>query len=102
MVEKNLVDILEDALIGTSPCGPATRELGLQVFSNDDHWRELVESLNELGDSFDGYKRLALTKYLQYLGARQELLRLIFAMTISDSNDHDNLAKQSGVDFEAG
>jgi hypothetical protein len=102
LVEKNLLDILEDALIGTAPCGPATRELGLQVFSNDDHWRELVESLNELGDSFDGYKRLALTKYLQYLGARQELLRLIFAMTISDSNDHDNLAKQSGVDFEAG
>jgi hypothetical protein len=73
----------------------------LQVFSKDHNWRALMESLNKLGDEFDGYKRLALIKYLQYLRARQELLRLIFAMTINDSSEQSTLARQSGVDFDA-
>lgn len=79
-VEKNLVSILEDALCDASPCGPAIRGLGLQIFSNDHDWRSMMEALNELSDEYDGYKRLALIKYMQYLGARQEVLRLIFAV----------------------
>jgi hypothetical protein len=79
-VEKNLVDILEDALIDAAACGPAIRELGLQVFSSDHDWRPLMAELNELGEDFEPYKRLALIKYMQYLGARQEVLRIIFSM----------------------
>jgi len=87
-VEKNLVDILEDALCDATICGPAIRDLGLQVFSKDHDWRLIVGALNELGDEYDGYKRLALIKYMQYLGARQEILRLIFAIKSKGETHH--------------
>ncbi len=78
-IEKDLVDILEDALCDGSPCGPALRGLGLQRFSADHGWRDLIEQLVLADDRYDAYKRLALIKYMQYLGARQEIIRLIFA-----------------------
>lgn len=78
-IEKDLVDILEDALCDGSPCGPAMRTLGLQSFSADHGWRDLIEQLVLADDRYDAYKRLALIKYMQYLGARQEIIRLIFA-----------------------
>ena len=77
-VEKNLVDILEDALCDASACGPAIQNLGLQIFSKDHDSRALMQALNEFTEHYEGYKRLALIKYMQYLGARQEVLRLIF------------------------
>lgn len=78
-IEKSLVDILEDALCDGCPCGPAMRALGLHVFSADHGWRDLIEQLIAADDRFDAYKRLALIKYMQYLGARQEVIRVIFA-----------------------
>lgn len=78
-IEKDLVDILEDALCDGSPCGPALRALGLHRFSADHGWRDLIEQLVLADDRYDAYKRLALIKYMQYLGARQEIIRLIFA-----------------------
>lgn len=79
-VEKTLVSILEDALCDTRACGPAMRDLSLQIFSNDHQWRLIVETLNELNDDYETYKRLALIKYMQYLGERQALLRLVYAI----------------------
>lgn len=78
-IEKDLVDILEDALCDGSSCGAAMRALGLQHFSADHGWRELIEQLVLADDRHDAFKRLALIKYMQYLGARQEIIRLIFA-----------------------
>lgn len=78
-IEKDLVDILEDALCDGSPCGPAMRGLGLQKFSADHGWRDLIGQLVLADDRYDNFKRLALIKYMQYLGARQEIIRLIFA-----------------------
>ena len=99
-VEKNLVDILEDALCDASVCGPAIRGLGLQIFSKDHDWRLIVEALNELSDEFDGYKRLALIKYMQYLGARQEILRLIFAIK-NKGGAHDHATPDDDDDIAA-
>ena len=79
-VEKNLVDILEDALCDASACGPAIQGLGVKIFSKDHDWRRLMQALNELNQEFEGYTRLALIKHLQYLGARQEILRMIFTL----------------------
>jgi hypothetical protein len=102
-VEKNLVDILEDALIETAVCGPAIRELGLQVFSGDHDWRPLMAELNELGDDFEAYKRLALIKYMQYLGARQEVLRIIYAMKNPDAATiNEQIVERLGEEFDAG
>jgi len=97
-VEKTLVDILEDALCDGTPCGPAMSGLGLHVFSNDHDWRELVEVLIQLDDRYDGYKRLALIKYMQYLGARQEVIRIIFATKNrgNSSKRHDRQSQDEG------
>lgn len=39
-----------------------------------------MQALNELNQEFEGYTRLALIKHLQYLGARREILRMIFTL----------------------
>ncbi|MGR9090987.1 MAG: hypothetical protein ACU85U_10460, partial [Gammaproteobacteria bacterium] len=78
-IEKNLVDILEDTLCDGCPCGTAMRTLGLHVFSADHGWRDLIEQLVAADDRYDVYRRLALIKYMQYLGARQQVIRLVFA-----------------------
>ena len=101
-VEKNLVDILEDALIDTTACGPAIRDLVLQVFSSDHDWRPLMAELNELGDNFDGYKRLALIKYMQYLGGRQEVLRIIHSMkNVGPAHTREQIVERIGEECDA-
>lgn len=89
-VEKNLVDILEDALCDASACGPAIQGLGLQIFSKDHDWRTLMQARNEQSEHHEGSKRLALIKYIQYLGARQEVLRLIFKMKSTGARQNDS------------
>ena len=97
-VEKNLVDVLEDALLEACACGPAIAGLGLQIFSKDHDWRALMQALNEQGEHFEGYKRLALIKYIHYLGARQELLRLIFNMKSVGHRHDDSLHDESAME----
>ncbi len=99
-VEKNLVDILEDALCDARACGPAIQGLGLQIFSKDHDWRTLMQALNEQGDQYEGYKRLALIKYMQYLGARQEILRLIFKMKSTGRPPNNGVADASAEEMD--
>ena len=103
-VEKNLVDVLEDTLLDGGPCGPALRRLGLHVFSGDHGWRELVAALIDLDDRFDGYKRVALIKYMQYLGARQQVLKVAFAAATDRSEDVSEIDAAPGetLVFDAG
>jgi hypothetical protein len=79
-VEKQIVAILEQSRRSDSPCGPAIRGLNPKLFSNDQDWRAIFGVVVGLGDEYDEYQRIALTKYLQYLGARQEILRLAYAI----------------------
>lgn len=99
-VEKNLVDILEDALCDASPCGPAIQGLGLQIYSKDHDWRSLMQALNEYGEHYEGYKRLALIKYMQYLGARQEVLRMIFKMKSTSTRHADSSVDTSADNID--
>ena len=48
-----------------------------------------MEALIDARDELDAYKRLAVIKYLQYLGARQDVLRLVFAMKNAGANAPD-------------
>lgn len=77
-VEKRLAAILESALCDGSSCGDGLARMELKTFSLDHGWRDLFCSLIDLSDRFDAYKRLAVIKYLQYLGARQDALRLSY------------------------
>lgn len=58
--------------------GEFFREIEPKMFSQDHGWREIMEGLVRLGPDFDVYKREALIKYMQYLRARQNILRSVF------------------------
>ena len=83
-VEKHFVEILSNALEGSAGIGPRLRELDLKLFSQDHEWRHIMRSLIEQGPEYDDFKRVALAKYLQYLGSRQDILRSIYANKHSD------------------
>ena len=103
-VEKNLVDVLEDTLLDGGPCGPALQGLGLSIFSSDHGWRDLFTALIDLDDAFDGYKRVALIKYMQYLGSRQQVLKVAFAAATDHPEGVSEIDAAPGetLVFEAG
>lgn len=78
--ERMLVNILEEALCRGSDCGTGIENLGVDVFSEDHSWRRLMRALLKLGPAYEGYKRVALIKYMQYLGARQEIIRAVYSL----------------------
>lgn len=54
------------------------RELNLQLFSQDHDWRAIIEALAQQGPQYDEFKQVALVKYMQYLGSRQEVLKALY------------------------
>lgn len=58
--------------------GDLMRGLSLQLFSQDHHWRSIIEALAQQGAQYDEYKRVALVRYMQYLAARQEVLKALY------------------------
>jgi hypothetical protein len=78
-VEKRIVNVIERSLESPQTAGANIRELGAQLFSKDHGWRGLMSALSGLGPEHDEYKKIALVKYMQYLGARQELANIVFA-----------------------
>ena len=78
-VEKRFAQVLAESLDEPALVGELLREVEVKLFSQDHGWRGIIEALNLLGPEHDDYKRLALIKYMQYLGSRQEVLRSIYA-----------------------
>jgi hypothetical protein len=77
-VEKRFAEVLTQSLEQPGLVGELMREVEIKLFSQDHGWRDLVEALNQKGSEHDQYKRLALVKYMQYLGSRQDVLRSIY------------------------
>lgn len=53
------------------------RDMGLRSFSTDYRWRAIFEALAAGGPELNEYRRVAVVKYLQYLGARRDALGII-------------------------
>jgi hypothetical protein len=77
-VERDFADILAQAVHHPELIGEYFREIETTLFSNDHSWRDIMEGLTRLSPTFDAYKRVALVKYMQYLGARQNIMRSLF------------------------
>ena len=77
-VEKSFVDVLAKSLQDPGAIGSLLLSLDTQNFSNDHHWREIVMGVREQSSVFDEHKQLALVKYMQYLAARQDVLKSIY------------------------
>jgi hypothetical protein len=77
-LERGFVDLLSKSMEEPGSIGYLLRDVDLKLFSQDHEWRSLFTSLVKTGKEFNDYKQLALVKYTQYLGSRQEVLKCIF------------------------
>lgn len=92
-VEKRFVDVLARSLDGVGKMSGHLRELDAKLFSADHQWRDIMRALTVQGDEFDEYKKIALIKYVQYLGSRQDVLKSVYASKTEGGAD----AHESGV-----
>jgi len=79
-VEKQLVAILTHAIETQAGVGAHLRSIDPQVFSQDHGWREIMLALRSQDDGYEALRRVALVKYMQYLAARQEVIKHIYAV----------------------
>ena len=77
-VESQFVDILSKSLERPGSIGGLLKSIDNKVFSQDHDWREIVHDLGERGEEYDELRRVVLVKYMQYLTARQEVIKQIY------------------------
>ena len=97
-VEKRFVKILSRSLEEPGSVSRLLHELGHKVFSLDHEWRLIVAALNQQTAKYSEYKKMALIKYLQYLGSRQDVLKSIYAEKLDRGAVDD--AEASEQDFK--
>ncbi len=76
-VERRFAILLDRCEKEPDNLGPFMRALDPKAFSRDHDWRSLVLALSRQGAGYELHKRVALTKYLEYLSFRKELLNFI-------------------------
>ena len=95
-VERDFADILAQAVHHPELIGEYFRELETKLFSHDHGWRDIIEGLIRLSPAYDAYKRIALIKYMQYLRARQNIMRSLFIeKTKGDGNASIHAARKT-------
>lgn len=78
-IEKRFVGILSRSIEDTHSINRALRELDPVIFSQDHGWREIVSALNDGDEELNAFRRIALVKYMQYLSARQEIIKYLYS-----------------------
>lgn len=78
-IEKKFVAILSKSIEDTNSINRAIRELDPLIFSQDHGWRDIISSLNGGDEEFNPFRRVALVKYMQYLSARQEIIKYLYS-----------------------
>jgi hypothetical protein len=78
-IEKRFVSILTRSIEDTNSISRSLKELDTSIFSQDHSWRNIIAALNEGGDEFNPFRRVALVKYMQYLSSRQEIIKYLYS-----------------------
>ncbi len=78
-IEKRFVAILSLAIEDSSSISRSLKELDMSIFSQDHSWRNIISALNEGGDEFNPFRRIALVKYMQYLSSRQDIIKHLYS-----------------------
>lgn len=79
-IEQRLEDALSGALEEATSVGGFMVNLDMSVVSQDHEWRSIIEALNDAGGEHEDYSKVALVKYIQYLNARQQVIRSIYGL----------------------
>ncbi len=78
-IEKHFVSILSHSIEDPSSISRSLKELDTSIFSQDHAWRTIIGALNEGGDEFNPFRRVALVKYMQYLSSRQDIIKYLYS-----------------------
>jgi hypothetical protein len=78
-VERYFVDLLADALKDPGAVGGLLGGIDNSLITEDNDWRAIMTALLDDSPGFDEYKHLALVKYMQYLAARRDVVKSIYA-----------------------
>ncbi len=78
-VEMHFVDLVTANMEDPAMLGRDLQGLDIKLFSQDHQWRSIMSALRGQESDYDDYKKLALVKYMQYLSARQEIVKSISA-----------------------
>ena len=78
-MERRFVDLLADALKDPGAVGTLLGEVDGALIAEDNQWRGIIAALVNEKQGFDEYKHLALVKYMQFLAARREVIKTIYA-----------------------
>ncbi len=79
-IEKYFVDILSRTIEDPGSIGDAMMNFDLHLFSQDHNWRDIIAALAEKNHDYDDLKRIAFVKYMQYLSARQDLIKHAYSL----------------------
>ncbi|MFO1435630.1 MAG: hypothetical protein U1F34_04465 [Gammaproteobacteria bacterium] len=91
-MEQQLVETLSTAMRTPGLIGHALRSMDLELFSLDHGWRDIIGSLRERDQEYEELQQVALAKYMQYLAARQEVIKHVCA------SKQDSTQRGYGVD----
>ncbi len=77
-VEQKFSEAVQRSLEDKTSIGMFMKQQDLAVISQDHDWRHIVQALRKLGSDYDEYRKIALVKYMQYLSARQESVKVVY------------------------
>ena len=77
---RQLQGVLDDAEQHGIFCTQTLANLGVRMISKDHDWRAIFIELVETQRVDDAYTRVALAAYLQYLGARRDVIQSLFVL----------------------
>jgi len=80
--ERRFVDLLADALKDPGAVGGLLRNVDSTMIAEDNQWREIMAAMVDGGPGFEEYQHLALVKYMQYLAARRDIVKSIYAQRV--------------------
>ena len=101
-IEKRFVAILSRSIEDSSSISRSLKELDTSIFSQDHGWRNIIGALNEGGDEFNPFRRVALVKYMQYLSSRQDIIKYLYSEKKKPTGglQDDSGEKQGGDQFK--
>lgn len=77
-IEKRFVHILSRSYESPGYINRALREIDIIIFSQDHQWRSIISSLHDGDEDLDEFRRIAIVKYMQYLSARQDIIKHLY------------------------
>ncbi len=86
-IEKRFVAILSRSIENPPSINRSLKELDTSIFSQDHGWRNIIGALNEGGDEFNPFRRIALVKYMQYLSSRQDIIKYLYSEKKKPTDD---------------